>query len=116
MSQVTTHEAQIDFLALEAAGTVNFHSSEKLDAPEELTPEKLAARREKFMRMIIATRREHVTSRTSRYTTRKGEHRTFEVEEGEADLYILEDQPNEPQYTASATETRGGTARMSDEG
>lgn len=116
MSNATTHEAQIDFLAQEVKGeTSSIPSTELLDAPVVITEEMINKRKARFQSMIIETQREHVRASTSSYTTRQGTRKELHISECDTDVYYMEDQPNEPQYTASANETRSGTARMSDE-
>lgn len=115
MSQ-STHEAQVEFLAQEAIGeSPSFAASEKLDVEVVVTEEMISKRRARFQKMIIETQREHIRASTHAYTTRQGTRKELEVFECDTTVFYMEDQPNEPQYTASATETRGGTARSSDD-
>lgn len=81
----------------------------------EKEQKKANVRRAKFQNMIQETRMEHVHAHTTTFENRHGQRLDIEIDECDALLYIMCDQPNEPQLTASATESRGGSARLSDE-
>lgn len=115
MSQSTMFASQVESIAQEET---TIQATELNDAPEvdeaaEL--KKATMHRAKFQKMIMETRREQVAGYQASYETRQGLREEFEVFDSEALLYIMEDQPNEPQLTANATETRSGSMRMSDE-
>lgn len=91
--------------------------NEKDDAAVEAEKEakKANVRRAKFKNLIQETRREHIHAHTSTYSTRNGTKVDVEIEECDPLLYIMCDQPNAPQLTATANESRGGSKPMSDD-
>ena len=52
---------------------------------------------------------------TLEYEDKKGNSYELDILDGIASLYMFNDQPNDPQYTANATASRGGRPRISDE-
>lgn len=102
--------------AMEDAST--FDPAEKNDAVE-LTEEQKATKatklREKFDARVVERRREHVPAYNADYHKKSGELVFFDIEDCDADLIICAAVPNAPQLTATATESRGGSARLNDE-
>jgi len=52
---------------------------------------------------------------TNNYKNKKGDELSFEVDESDALYYLMYDQPDEPQITASARSSKSGRPRVSDE-
>jgi hypothetical protein len=50
------------------------------------------------------------------YNDQKGNQLSFDLLDSIADFVLLKEQPDEPQYSANATASRGGRPRLSDEG
>ena len=54
-------------------------------------------------------------SLTQRYTNKRGDEFEFDVLESDAMYYLMYDQPDEPQITAAARDSKSGRPRVSDE-
>ncbi len=104
------------FLQEEAQGAPVMSIEERVEV--ELTEEqkltKAEKQRKKFNDAIIEERVEHVPGGEHMYHSRAGIENLFETEDQDVLLYLLAGQPNAPQLTANATESRGGSAPMSD--
>lgn len=106
---------------IHADGTVEegrLSSAERQDDSEESETrkaKKLEKQRKAFREAIREERFIHQAGYVREYHDKKGGRRQLEIEDCNPLLYLLEDQPNAPQLTAQATETRSGPARLSDE-
>lgn len=92
--------------------------AERNDVELESEEKKSKKRSERLAALKAAIREErfvHVDPYTLEYTDKKGGRRALDIESCNPLLMILEGQPNAPQLTAQATETRSGAARLSDE-
>lgn len=114
MTQANMFASQAEAIATQE---MTVPKNEIIDVVEtdEVKEKKATQQRAKFKKAIIDTRREHVNAYSTSYTTRHGQTHVIEIHECDALLYLLADQPNEPQITASAHETRSGFTRLSDE-
>lgn len=93
-------------------------SAERQDDSEESESrkaKKLEKQRKAFREAIREERFIHQAGYVRDYHDKKGGRRQLEIKDCNPLLYLLEDQPNAPQLTAQATETRSGPARLSDE-
>lgn len=127
-------EAQVEAVAADAAGDEilldaivrgdgsveegRMSSAERQDDSEETETrkaKKLEKQRQAFRDAIREERFIHVGGYVRDYHDKKGGKRSLEVDDCNPLMYLLEDQPNAPQLTAQATETRSGPARLSDE-
>ncbi len=110
--------AEDQFMLDEEAGSANeVTRDERQDKAltEEQKAVKASKQREEFNNALIEVRKEHVPAYDASYTGRTGLEHFLEIEDCDADLYILAGQPNAPQLTATATETRSSGAALSDE-
>lgn len=100
----------------ETEGTVEVPKGEEQDKEKELTPEQKAKQSARFRKAILAEKITKVEERDITFKNRKGDKKVeVNVYEQEATLYELVAQPDEPQYTAMATQSRGGSKKSSDE-
>lgn len=92
--------------------------NERLDSDEK-TPEQLAIELKKqanrFRKSIDKVFNVQAGGFEQHYENKKGEPGSFYVDVTDATMYLLKDQPDEPQLTANAIATRSGKVRISDE-
>lgn len=106
------YEAQV------AAMTQTIPATELNDA-EEMSEDRriklLEKQANRFNKRVEQKIELRVPAHKLEFRDKKGEHNVLNIDDSDAILYLLEDQPNAPQITANATQSRSGPARMSDE-
>ena len=116
LAQLATGDYILDKDGNLVEGRVSYAERDDVEIESE---EKMAKKRSDRLAALRAAIREerfvHVDPYTVNYADKKGNRRELEIESCNPLLMILECQPNAPQLTAQATETRSGPARLSDE-
>lgn len=104
---------------LEVLGAYNAANEDEVLTPEEQANKVLAAskrerRYKKNIKEIVQVQIQGGSDQI--YNDQKGNQHSFNLLDSIADFVMLKEQPDEPQYSANATASRGGRPRLSDEG